>query len=146
MPWWLPAVGTVALVLASAKAHGRQIRLEREQQGFFRVDFRAQNPPEVEGIWRMDRRIFWAVFALGAVFAVFWAALAFVAGDLAFAGFLLAWSFAAAFVVAGLTSWLRVARREGGEPAWHRAALRGSLGWWGLVAVGAALVALAFQV
>ena len=146
MAWWLAAVATVALVLAAAKAHGRQVRLEREQQGHFHVDFGTRNPPEVEAIWRRDRRLFWPTFAVGAVFAAFWAFQAIVRADLVFAGFLLVWAFAAAFTVAGLASWLRIARHDGGDAAWHRTAFRGSLAWWGLVAVAAALVAVGFQV
>ena len=142
MLWWLATLATVALVLAAAKAHGRQIRLEREQQGFFEVDFRKANPPPVEAIWRTDRRIFWPVFAVLALLAGYWAFNAIVAADLGFAALLLAWGFAAAFTVAGLASWWRSARREGGEPTWHRAAFRGSLGWWSLVAMAAALVAV----
>jgi hypothetical protein len=145
MPWWLAAVATVALVLVAAKAHGRQIRLEREQQGYFRVDFRSQNPAAVEAIWRMDRRIFWPTFALGAAFAVFYAVMALFPRDLAVAGFIVAWSFAAAFAVAGLASWLRMARRDQGPLPWRKRAQQGSVGWWLAVAAAAALVALAFR-
>ena len=79
MLWWLAVAATVALILAAAKAHGRQVRLEREQQGHFRVDFRTRNPPAVEAIWRTDRRIFWPVFAVVALLAAYWAFNAIVA-------------------------------------------------------------------
>lgn len=145
--WWLAAVATVGLVLASAKAHGRQIRLEREQQGFFHVDFRRENPPGVEAIWRTDRRVFWPTFAVGAVFAVLWAFQAIEAADLGSAGFLLVWAFAASFVVAGLLSWSRLSYRARLDmPPPSRRATWGSVAWWLLVAVAAALVAVSFQV
>src|SRR5206468_5677942 len=50
----------VALLLLTAKAHGRQIRLERELEGYMEVDFMKDNPPWVEALWRKDRRRFWA--------------------------------------------------------------------------------------
>jgi hypothetical protein len=145
MPWWLTLAATLALALAAAKAHGRQVRLEREQQGFFSVDFRRKNPPGVEAIWRSDRRLFWPVFAVLAA-----AILALLAFDWSRTGIppgfdelaiYLGWAFAASFVVAGLVSWVRLTRREGGDAAWHRSAYRGSIGWWALVAAAAALVA-----
>lgn len=145
MPWWLTLAATLALVLAAAKAHGRQVRLEREQQGFFSVDFRSQNPPEVEAIWRSDRRVFWPLlvaFACGVTGALAWSwsstGIPPGADELAiYSG----WAFTASFVLAGLASWLRLARREGRDAVWQRAAQRGSIGWWALVAGAAALVA-----
>jgi hypothetical protein len=146
MPWWLAAVATVALLLVAAKAHGRQIRLEREQQGYFRVDFGARNPAAVEAIWRADRRLFWPVFGVGALLATFWAVQALVPGDLAFAALLLAWAFVAAFVAAGLASWIRLARSGQGPLPWRKRAQSGSVGWWLAVAAAAALVALSLSV
>jgi hypothetical protein len=145
MPWWLTLAATLALVLAAAKAHGRQVRLEREQQGFFTVDFRAANPPEVEAIWRSDRRVFWPLLVVSAcgvmgALAWGWSSTGIPPGADEIAIYL-GWAVAAAFMLAGLVSWLRLARREGGDGAWQRAAYRGSLGWWALVAVAAALVA-----
>ena len=146
MPWWLAAVATVALILVAAKAHGRQVRLEREQQGVFAVDFRRDNPPAVEAIWRTDRRVFWPTFAVaaaaGLVMVLF---LALRPADLVLgSSFVLAWAFATSFIVAGLASWMRMMRRRKGPLPWRRRANLGSLGWWLGVAVAAALVALAF--
>ncbi|HUR24556.1 MAG TPA: hypothetical protein VM327_00890 [Candidatus Thermoplasmatota archaeon] len=143
MAWWLAAVATVALVLAAAKAHGRQIRLEREQQGYFRVDFRSQNPAAVEAIWRTDRRLFWpaaAVLAAVGVVLVLWTALQ--PSDLAVGfGFVVGWAFAGGFIVAGLASWVRLTRRDQGPLPWRKRAQVGSVGWWLAVAAAAALVA-----
>jgi len=146
MPWWLAALATVVLVLVAAKAHGRQVRIEREQQGVFAVDFRRQNPAPVEAVWRADRRLFWPSFAgaagLGSVLVLF---TALRPADLAWGfGFVLAWAFALAFVVAGLSSWARMVRRNQGPLPWRRRANAGSVGWWLGVAALAALVALAF--
>src|SRR5690349_19131953 len=120
----------LALILLAAKAHGRQIRLEREAKGVFSVDFRAQNPPEVEAIWRRDRRTFWpaavVVATAGIVFTVLLALrpLDLVEGI----GVSLALGFAAGFVVAGLASWFRL-----GRSGWA------SVGWWLAVAAAATL-------
>lgn len=146
MPWWLAAVGTVALVLLAAKAHGRQIRLEREQQGYFRVDFRSQNPAAVEAIWRRDRRVFWPTFAVFAGLAVAYFLFLLIVWRIERESWFLilvwlAWAFAASFAVAGLVSWFRMANREQGPLPWRRRAMAGSAGWWLAVAAAAALVA-----
>ncbi len=140
---WATAVLTVLLILAAAKAHGRQVRLARERLGITSVDFRADNGPVVEAIWRHDRLRFWvsfaAVAALGAV-----GSLVEPVSDWPPVGSIvawLAWAFAAGFVAAGLTSWLGQLRPEpGDDPAWRRRAVWGSAGWWLLVAAAAALV------
>lgn len=143
MPWWLAAFATVALILLSAKAHGRQIRLEREQQGYFRVDFRTQNPAAVEAIWRTDRRIFWPSFAALAFLWLALAALAWLLMDFPTAlprlAMQLASAFAGAFIVAGLASWVRMSRRGQGPQPWRKRAQAGSVGWWLAVAAAAAL-------
>ena len=142
MPLWAAVLSSTALVLVAAKAHGRQVRLEREQKGVFRVDFRSRsgNPAAVEAIWRRDRLAFWPAFAGFAVLAE-GATLArgVPAWHLAFAA---AWAFAAAFIVAGLASWVRLAGRKEGPLPWRRRAQLGSAGWWTGVAAAAALVAL----
>lgn len=143
MPWWIAAVATVALILLSAKAHGRQIRLEREQQGYFRVEFRAQNPAAVEAIWRADRRIFWPTFAALAFLVLAIAGLAWVTIRFPFSLPVLAVqlgeAFAGGFVVAGLAGWVRLSGRDQGPLPWRRRAQRGSVGWWLAVAAAAAL-------
>jgi len=142
MAWWLTVPATAAWVLLCAKAHGRQVRLEREQQGVFAVDFRGRNPDAVERIWRADRRVFWPAFAaLAAAGALLVLFTALRPADLAW-GFAAAasWAFALAFVVAGLASWWRMARRKQGPGPWRRRAILGSVGWWLAVAAAAALV------
>lgn len=145
-PWTL-AVAAVLLLLAGAKAHGRQVRLERERIGVHSVVFGKPNDPRVEAIWARDRRGFWGLFAvlvaaawIGVVLGVRVAGT----GPLATGGLLLLVAFALSFVLLGLASLARLfPARPDDEPAWRRKAVRGSLGWWTLVAAAAALVAFA---
>jgi hypothetical protein len=148
MPLWLAAVATVVLVLAAAKAHGRQIRLEREQQGYFRVDFRSQNPAAVEAIWRTDRRVFWPTFAVLALAGGTVAAWkAWQPAEVSHIGvFARLGAFALAWVFAGAASWIRLAGRDQGPLPWRRRAMQGSIAWWLAVAAAATLVALSFLV
>lgn len=140
MPLWAAVLASAALVLAAAKAHGRQVRLEREQKGVFHVDFRRSNPAVVEAIWRRDRLTFWPALA---VLAVAGAASVLARGvPLWHLAFAVAWAFAAAFIVAGLASWARMAGRREGPLPWRQRARRGSVAWWVAVAAAAALVAL----
>jgi hypothetical protein len=131
-PWFL-AAAFVLLLLAAAKAHGRQVRLEREARGILAVDFRRDNDPWVEALWRRDRRVFWTAFPVLLLLALALAAL--LRPDWPVLLLLAAGAFAASFVVAGLASLARLVRGGAGEAAWRRAALRGSALWW--VAVGA---------
>lgn len=140
MQWGLAALALAGWVLAAAKAHGRQIRIEREQQGVFHVDFRGPNPASVEEIWRRDRRLFWACFA---VFALGVAASALLAGEWAVASLAAPAAFALAFTIAGIASWVRMALRRKGPLPWRRRAHAGSAAWWGLVVVAVALMAWA---
>jgi hypothetical protein len=129
--WVLLGMSLVAWILVAAKAHGRQIRLEREALGFFHVDFRGENPPEVEAIWRRDRRLFWATLAsLGAILLAAGLGL----GDLRLSVAAVPVAFAASFVVAGLASWSRL-----GGSDWR------SFGWWTLVAAAAVLTGWALR-
>lgn len=145
-PWTL-AGATLLLVLLGAKAHGRQIRIEREQQGHWKVDFRASdNPSFVLDLWRKDRIVFWTVFASGCIAAA-GASLADdgVAG-LGRAGSALVWlgwAFAASFCFAGLLSLNRLLHRDRGEPKWLRKVRWESVGWWTLVAVAIGVAMLA---
>jgi hypothetical protein len=146
-PWprvaaWLAIVATAILILSAAKAHGRQIRLEREARGFMRVDFRSRNEPYVEALWRRDRRLFWATFAFLAGFSLVAAA---VTADWPLGGFLMAWSFAASFVAAGLASWRRFFADAIGEAVWRRQAVAGSVRWWLLVLLAAATAGIAWR-
>lgn len=131
--FWLTAFFSLALMLVAAKVHGRQIRLERELEGYMTVDFRADNPPWVEALWRRDRIAYWIVYAVaagacllvfGGLFAVdresqvaaWWGipeSAALTWSTLAVA--LLPWSLTIAFVVNAATS-LRRFRRALAEP------------------------------
>jgi hypothetical protein len=145
-PWTL--AGAIALLLvAGAKAHGRQVRLERERIGVHSVVFGQANDPRVEAIWARDRRGFWGLFAV--FVAAAWAATVLGvrvagAGALASGGLLLALAFASCFALLGLASLARLfPARASDDATWRRKALDGSLAWWALVALAAALVALA---
>ena len=50
--------------LAAAKAHGRQLRLERELAGYLHVTFGGKNPAWVEALWRRERLYFFSLAAL----------------------------------------------------------------------------------
>jgi hypothetical protein len=145
----LLVVASVALVLVSAKAHGRQLRLEREWAGFEHVEFGATNPPWVEALWRRDRVRFWTIVPLAAAAMLGHALASPLAHPAALKGwgalFAAAWAPAVGFVALALASLARLRRatRGSGErPAWRAAAARGSAAWLG--ASGAlALVVLA---
>lgn len=137
------AVALVALVLLSAKAHGRQVRIERERLGVTTVDFRKDNGPVVETIWRHDRIRFWAsavtMAALLVVGVMLGKALSAwpLYGAIAIA---LTLAFATGFIAAGLTAWMGQARPLASDPAWMGRAHWGSFGWWTLVAAALTLV------
>ena len=125
---WLPlGMSLVAWTLLAAKAHGRQVRLEREAKGVLAVDFRGENPPEVVAIWRRDRFVFWPTLATLAVLLL---AAGLALDDLELLVAALPVAFATSFVVAGLASWARL-----GGGGWA------SFGWWTLVAAAAVLTA-----
>lgn len=132
------AAGLATMILA-AKAHGRQVRLEREREGHRTVVFGGDNPPFVEALWRRDRIAVWASVAAALVVLAVWLVLgdkrivwlpSVFATDMSFGGSLLLvplWAMTAGFVVAGLLSRRRLRRRGAGRDA---------VGWW--VAVAAA--------
>lgn len=130
-------VGTLGLVLVAAKAHGRQVRVEREAHGYHDVEFGGANPPFVEALWRKDRLLFWPSFVVLALPAVahFWVRRD--AGFPAAVAVALGAAFSAAFVVCGMRSLLR-ARGILSSPA-----RRGSFAWWAAVALVAAGVGAA---
>lgn len=143
---WLPFAiwgATIVFVLVAAKAHGRQIRLERERAGFMSVDFRAKNPPFVEALWRRDRRRFWSFFVIvGVLSSATWYFGPFAAGTEGWGGLGLriAWSFGSAFVFAGLRSFAAYAKgADEGDTAQQRA-LWVSAGLWICVAALAGLL------
>ena len=118
MPAWIGALFGVAALLTAAKAHGRQIRLERESQGYHQVVFGGTNPQFVEALWRRDRIRFWstvAIFAILLCAAAWWAR---GAGLALVAAFL--WAPIGGFLVAGLRSYAQ--QRGRGGPVWWLAA------------------------
>jgi hypothetical protein len=118
--------------LAAAKAHGRQLRIERELAGYFQVRFGGQNPEWVEAFWRRERAYFWgSAVALALTSLAFrWLAarqqwslpLSHDGGSASVSGALVLHALlpaVGAFVLTGLASALRT-----GLP------LRDSAGWW----------------
>lgn len=139
LPTAAAAAATLALILAAAKTHGRQVRLEREARGHMHVDFRSVNDAWVEGLWRRDRHWFWPTFG---ILAVALASASLWLQAWIWVPFTLAWAFASAFMVAGAASLGRFLRDQAGEGAWRRQAIRESVGWWSAVAAAAAGVAV----
>lgn len=152
MPWWVAVLLVTAWIFLAAKAHGRQVRLEREQQGVFHVEFGGKNPASVERIWAQDRRIFWPTFGALVVGTLALAALGWFFTGIAPADLgwrlavLLAVDFAAAFTVSGVASWVRLTRLKQGPVPWRQRAQRGSVGWWLAVHAAAALTLVALWV
>lgn len=132
----LATAAALGLVLAAAKAHGRQLRLERTQAGHPEADFRGGNDPWVEALWRGDRIGFWTLFPALAAAALLWT---FGAGAAAGTGLLaplalrLALAFAGALFVMGVQSLWRLADRD--EAGWSSGAVGSSFLWWTLVAL-----------
>ncbi len=160
--FWIELGLGVVLLLLAAKVHGRQIRLERELEGYMEIGFMKENPPWVESLWRKDRRQYWATFSAAA--AVLAASVLLTgspglsakfgtdpmgnpaAGAVAVA--ITLWAPSAAFIGNGMTSVGRLLRRlreprpdgrrrdevRAARGPWLKAAIRGTLGYWGLVA------------
>jgi hypothetical protein len=143
----------VAFVLA-AKAHGRQIRLERELQGYHQVVFGGSNPPFVEALWRADRVRYWSItagLAAGAV-GLFFLARArgwhwpFLGGGGGSAAWLALWGApVVAFITCGLWSlgrFVRAVEQKAGavEAGWASEAIQGSTVWFAAAVLAAVLV------
>src|SRR5687767_6233143 len=136
---------SIALFIVAAKTHGRHVRLERELQGVWKVDFRSTNPPAVEAVWRKDRIVFWTTAALIAILAIAYQAIAgttsFAAHARATLGPMLTWlligvvwPMITAFMVAGVASAYRsysaFAERSATVPSgWKESAINGSIVW-----------------
>ena len=170
--FWIELGLGIVLLFLSAKAHGRQIRLEREFEGYMEVDFMKENPPWVEALWRKDRRRFKFAFSVAAAVL---AGLVVATGSSGVAGrfgadpfgspllgaialAVLLWAPVAAFAGNGLGSAWRLHRRlDDPRPQgrrrdeilatrgpWLAAGVRGTYGYWGLLgAVVAATVVVA---
>jgi len=120
--------------LLAAKAHGRELRLERQAAGFQHIAFGSPDmPPFVQAMWHRERVSFWTVTVLLAI-VVGAKLLASDAARGATALVMLTWVPAASFLGLGLWSlWRKGLSTDGAG---------GSLAWWSLV-VGA-FVASAF--
>jgi hypothetical protein len=170
--FWIELGLGVVLLLLAAKVHGRQIRLERELEGYFDIDFMRENDPWVEALWRTDRRQFRIAFPVAAVVLASlvaamgssWVAARFGSDPLgspllgAIGLAVLLWAPVAAFVANGFASAWRFHRRLN-EPRpqgrrrdevladrghWLATAVRGTYAWWGFLgAVGVATVVIA---
>lgn len=148
---WAAIVASVALLLVSAKTHGRQLRLERELQGYHTVVFGGENPAWVEARWRQDRIGFWTIVPVAAL-ALGW--LAWPHGWALRLTAALLWAPIVGFVAMGLASQVRLARALDAKSAeqkeertgWIREARRGSAIWWALVVVLVPVVAALLRV
>jgi hypothetical protein len=164
--WLVVALGA-ATFLAAAKAHGRQLRLERELAGYWHVTFGAQNPAFVEALWRRERLLYWSCAAVVAIATVGFRVLApRFAWSLPVDGTQAGRSvigvlflhvlvpLIGAFIVTGLSSVFRFVAAAGSHHAasgthpqdWLCDAACRSAGWWALtVAMAAALCFLAWR-
>jgi len=148
-------VGSVAAFLLASKAHGRQLRLERELAGHWHVTFGAPNHPFVEALWQRERTIYWSIAA-----ALLLAAIAYLIvaprqswplpltprGERSWWGGIpvMIWPFVVAFIVTGLMSLTRLMRAttSAADSTWVQHAMWGSAGWWTLTLVVAAVLLL----
>jgi hypothetical protein len=129
---------SLAAFLTAAKAHGREVRLEREAKGHHEVVFGGTNHPDVEAIWQRDRWVYWPSAALGLVLGVASFTLrgpgVFVAAgwlDVALESVfrLVVFPMTFAFFTAGAASILRKLRAE------VRPVPAATYGWWTLATV-----------
>jgi hypothetical protein len=132
----LLVLSSAVLFLLAAKAHGRELRLERQAAGFPHISFGSPDMPAfVQQMWQRERVAFWTVTVLLAI--VVGAKL--LASDAArgvSALVVLTWVPAASFAGLGLWSlWRKGLSTDGAG---------GSFAWWSLVLgafVAAALAA-----
>jgi hypothetical protein len=158
-PRTLVVVGlsVVAFVLA-AKAHGRQLRLERELEGYHHVVFGGSNPPFVDALWRADRVRYWStagvlalavlgLFALARVQGWGWP---FLGGGTGSVVWLVVWGApVVSFLTCGVWSLTRFhhavsAKLEGTVDAeWVQDSLQGSAWWFSAAVLATALTLFA---
>lgn len=141
----LLVASSVALLLSSAKAHGRQLRLERELEGHTRVTFGSANPPFVEALWRRDRIAYWTLVpaAALALATLIWTTRGTDAAWLALATLL--WAPILGFTTLGLASQHRLLKQMKHRPTdltWRLQATAGSARWWGIVLMLAGITIL----
>ncbi len=137
---------SVVTFLVAAKAHGRQVRLERERAGHTHVVFGGENPPFVEALWKRDRVRFWStaalVFALAVALLLASPALGLPrplgGGTLGAAWTLLFPPLITGFLVCGAASLTGFLATRAVDPRFTAEALPGSVAWWSLVLVSLA--------
>jgi hypothetical protein len=130
----LYGVASFATFILAAKAHGRELRLERVAAGIQQVTFGGDNPAFVDALWATERLRFWVATPILSLILVVVLALAGASrSTIGFASLL--WAPSAVFMVLGVMS---IGRAGGLE----RAELGGSVAWWSVVAVGFGFVAL----
>src|SRR5262245_59021311 len=120
-------LSSVALFLLAAKAHGRELRMEREAAGFHRIVFGSPDmPPFVAELWQRERIYFWAsTLALALLAGVSLVRMDAPKGLTALA--ILTWAPSVSFAGLGLYSLARKGFPSDGAV--------GSAGWWSAVLV-----------
>jgi hypothetical protein len=147
-------VASVVSFVLAAKAHGRQIRLERELEGHHHVVFGGINPTFVEALWRADRVRYWSIVAGLAVGVLCLFALArargwqwpFWGGGGGSVAWLVLWGApVVSFVTCGLWSlgrFMRAVAAKAGvvDAGWVSEAVQGSTAWFAAAVLAAVLV------
>jgi hypothetical protein len=149
---------SVAAFLVATKAHGRQIRLERQLAGYWDVTFGAPNPPFVEALWWRERIVVWSIAITLGLLAMGYLYVARQRGwplPLAESSWLtVLWTVLAApavmaFTLAGFASAARFASQLShmvSSPEWVPRAVAGSVAWWvATVGIAATVAVLVFR-
>ena len=97
---------SLALFIAAAAWHGKQLRIERERAGYNHVTFGGENPPFVEALWHAERLRFWPASIAIAV-ALLITALVLKRHYAVFAIAAILWGPTLSFVVLGIWSSVR---------------------------------------
>lgn len=125
MRWAMLGGSSLLVFLAAAKAHGRELRLERAAAGFDRVVFGGQNPAFVEALWRTERLRFWILAPAVAAAVLALLKSRGLATSVAAAS-ALTWGPVVAFAALGVASLSRAGSGRDG--------MLGSAAWWAVVA------------